>query len=374
MRLNLSEDLTLLSDSAAGFLAGASPVAAIRKRREASQPYDPAVWSDMAAMGWPAAIVPEKYEGLEIGYRGIGLLLEHIGRTVTASPMLSSALVATTFLTMAASEAQKTELLPGMASGKIQVALAVDEASHHDLSRIDTQAHKVSDGFLLSGRKTLVMNAQTADWLIVVTRSANDPSEWVHLLVDPKAAGVTMTPQALIDEAGYASVTFDAVHIDGDNRIGDETTGPAPLEYSLAVANIGLAAELYGLASQAHSVTVAYLKERRQFGVPIGSFQALQHRASHMAAELEMGLSAVRAALVAIDENDPRLYRIASAVKVKLSQVSHLVTTEAIQMHGGMGMTDEMEVGFFLKRARVAQALYGDISYHLNRYATLKGY
>lgn len=257
MRLNLGEDLTLLSGSAAGFLAAASPVAAIRKLREAGAPYDEAVWRQMAAMGWPAAIVPEEYGGLNLGYRALGLLLEHAGRTVTASPMLSSALVATTFLARAGSEAQKHSLLPGMAAGEVQVAFAIDETPHHDPAKVAIQARRAGDGFVLSGRKTMVMNAQSADRLIVVARSAADPAEWVHLLVDPGARGVTMTRQSLIDEGGYAQVAFDAVRVGDDDRIGDAENGATALNYTLAAANIGLAAELYGLAAQAHTITVA---------------------------------------------------------------------------------------------------------------------
>lgn len=374
MRLNLDEDLILLSDSAASFLADASPVAAIRTLRGGDAPFDRALWDEMVAMGWPAILAPEAYGGLAMGYRGMGLLLEHIGRTVTLSPMLSSALVATTLLVRAASEELKARLLPGMAAGRVQVALAIDETPHHAPERIEAQARRDGGGYVLNGRKGMVMNASAADWLIVVARAAENPAEWVLLLVDPRAEGITMTRQALVDEADYARIEFNAVRVAAANRIGDAGNSADALDFTLAAANIGLASELYGLASQAHRITVAYLKERRQFGVPIGSFQALQHRASHMAAELEMSLSAVRMALAALDENDPRLLRIASAVKVKLAQCAYLVTTEAIQMHGGMGMTDEVEVGFFLKRVRVAQAQFGDVSYHLNRYAALKGY
>lgn len=374
MRLILNDELELLSDSAAGFLGDAAPVSAIRGRRERGLAYDPAVWAEMAAMGWPAAIVPEEYDGLGFGYRGLGLLLEHLGRSVTASPMLSSVLIATTMVIRAGSDEQKARLLPEMAAGRMQIALAIDETAHHDPARIAMPARRDGDGYLLTGRKTAVMNAQSADLLIVVTRAQDNPQEWVHLLVDPKAPGVTIAPQALIDDAGYARVSFDGVRVPAGDRLGDAGNSADALEYTLAVANIGLAAELYGLAAEAHARTVAYLKERRQFGVAIGSFQALQHRASHMAAELEMALSAMRAALVAIDEDDPRLVRVASAAKVKLAQVAHLVTTEAIQMHGGMGMTDEVEIGFFLKRVRVARAQFGDISYHLDRFASLRGY
>lgn len=371
MSLILNDDLTMLAESAAGFLRAEAPVGAIRRLREAGQGHDPAVWRQMVDMGWPAAALPEAYGGLGFGYRGLGVLMEEMGRSLTAAPLYTSAFVAAPLILRGGSEAQKADLLPRLAAGEQTLSLAVDETPQHAPDRIAMVARPAGDGFVLSGRKLFVPDVATADRFIVAARPEGGDG-LLLLLVERDAPGLGIEPLSLVDERSHGRLVFDGVV--ATEVIGTAAEGEAVLAHALAVANIGLAAELYGIARQAHDLTVDYLKQRKQFGVLIGSFQALQHRASHMAAELEMALSALRAALLAIDEGDPRLELIASAAKLKLSRLAHLVTAEAIQMHGGMGMTDEADIGFYLKRARVAQQLYGGRSYHADRYAALKGY
>ncbi|MGD9865646.1 MAG: acyl-CoA dehydrogenase family protein [Pseudodonghicola sp.] len=373
MSLSLNEDLTMLAESAGALLRAEAPVGTIRRLREAGQGHDPAIWRQMIDMGWPAAALPEAYGGLGFGYRGLGVLMEEMGRTVTAAPLFSSAFVAAPLILRGGSEAQKADLLPRLAAGALGLSLAVDETAHHAPDRIAMMARAEGGDYVLSGLKLFVPDVATADGFIVAARSEGGAG-LLLLRVDRDAPGLEIEPLSLVDERSHGRLRFDAVQVPAQNLIGTAETGAAILGHALDIANIGLAAELYGIARQAHDLTVDYLKQRKQFGVLIGSFQALQHRASHMAAELEMALSSLRVALLAIDEEDPRLPLIASAVKVKLARVAHLVTAEAIQMHGGMGMTDEADIGFYLKRARVAQQLYGGRQYHADRYARLKGY
>ena len=371
----LTEEQTLLRDAARDWTREKSPVAALRKVRDDALPlgYDPAIWAEMGAMGWAGVIVPEAYGGSDFGHLGLGLILQETGATLTASPLLATALAGASALSLGGSDAQKAAWLPKIAAGGIVVALAIDEGPHHAPEACVMTAIK-TDGFRLNGAKTFVSEGMAADLLVVAARTEGNPGEGrgVELfLVPPDARGVSRQPLHLADSRGYAAIRFDNVEIPADAVLSG---GWATVEAVLDRVRVGLAAEMLGAASEAFRVTLDYLKTRRQFGQLIGSFQSLQHRAARMYSELELTRSAVEAALSAIDSKTSTLPELASLAKTRAGDTLHLVTNEMIQMHGGIGMTDAADAGLYLKRARVAEASLGGQTYHRDRYARLFGY
>ena len=379
MALVLNEDQLMLKDAAAGFLAEKAPIAELRRLRDegAETGYSQPLWSDMAEMGWPGIAIPEAYGGLGFGYAGLGIVLEQMGRNLSVSPLQSSILVGATAIARLGSDAQKETLLPQLAAGELTLALAIQEGNHHAPHKTALAASRDGDGWVLDGRKVLVFDGHSADTLIVVARSAGSAGEDDGLslfLVDAAAQGVNIERVVMLDSRNSATVTFDQVRVGADALLGPENQAYGPLQRVLDIANIGLSAELLGLSVEAFERTMDYLKERKQFGAAIGSFQGLQHRAAEMYAQLELARSIVLKALQAVDAEADNLSTLASACKAKLCEVATLVTNEAIQMHGGIGMTDEFDIGFFIKRARVAQQAYGDYSYHLDRFARLNDY
>lgn len=379
MALVLNEEQLMLKEAAAGFLAENASIAALRTLRDSEDPqgYDASVWQEMAQMGWAGIPVPEAYGGLDYGYTGLGIVLEEMGRNLSISPLQASILVCATAIARMGSDAQKESLLPALASGELTMALALQEGNHHAPHKTAATATATADGFEISGRKVLVADAHVADKFIVVARTAGEAGDDQGLslfLVDADAAGVSSERVTMVDSRNSGNVEFDKVSVGADQLLGELDGGYGPLQRVLDIANIGLSAELLGLSLECFERTMEYLKERKQFGEVIGSFQGLQHRAALMFAELELARSIVIKALQAIDNDDDRLSSLASACKAKLCEVATLVTNEGIQMHGGIGMTDEYDIGFFIKRARVAQQTFGDYNYHLDRFARLSSY
>jgi alkylation response protein AidB-like acyl-CoA dehydrogenase len=379
MALVLNEEQVMLKDAAAGFLAEKATVAHLRSLRDSDDErgYDPGVWREMAEMGWAGIAIPEEFGGLGYGYTGLGLVLEQAGRHLSASPLQSTVLVAATVIAELGSQAQKEQLLPAIAAGEKLVTLALQEGPHHAPGQVATTAVAEGDDWVLSGAKRLVLDAPAADSLIVIARSAGQAGETDGLsafLVDTDSAGLTVERRSMVDSRGAAALSLDGVRVSGDSLLGQPGEAWAGLSRALDIANIGLASELLGLSAEAFERTVAYLQERKQFGRVIGSFQGLQHRAAELFAELELARSIVLQALQAVDAGTEDLSLLASAAKAKLCEVAQRSTNEAIQMHGGIGMTDEHEIGFFIKRARVAQHTYGDYNYHLDRFAQLSGF
>jgi alkylation response protein AidB-like acyl-CoA dehydrogenase len=375
MALVWNEEQVMLRDAARDFLGGRAPVSHLRQLRDDGNAdgFSRDLWAEMVEMGWPAILVPEEHGGLAYGYSGLGLVLEETGRTLTPSPLLGTALTAVAALNLAGSRAQCAAILPGIAAGERIVSLACDESAQHDPRRPATTAAATADGYRLDGRKTAVIDGPAADTFLVSAASDGGVS---LLLVAADAAGVTVERYAVLDTHAAATVTFDGVALPADALLGEPGKAGALLDAILDIARIGASAELLGLAQEAFERTVAYLKERKQFGVPIGSFQALQHRAARLHAEIEMCKSVVLKALQALDQGAPaaECAELASLAKAKVSGTAHLAATEAIQMHGGIGMTDDFDIGFFLKRCRILETLYGDRYFHLDRYARLRGY
>lgn len=379
MSLVLNEDQQLLQDSAKSFCQENAPVSQLRKLRDTknSTGFDPVLWQQMAALGWAGMAVPEAYGGFEFGYGGLGVVLEETGRNLVCSPLLATVLLGASAINILGNEQQKQELLPRIVSGELLLALALDEHAIHAPSKIATTAVQSGKNYLINGSKTFVVDGHVADHLIVVARTsgATDSPAGISLfLVNPKAAGVTVTRTWMVDSRNAARVELKDVAVSANELLGPADTAFAVLDRVLDIARIGLAAEMLGGAQEAFERTLEYLKQRQQFGVLIGSFQALQHRAATMYSELELCKSLVRAALSALDDPESSqedIAQLASAAKAKLSDVFFLVSNEAIQMHGGIGMTDEFDIGFYIKRARVAQQFLGDAIFHRDRYATL---
>jgi acyl-CoA dehydrogenase len=379
MALVLNEEQVMLKDAAAGFLAEKATVAHLRALRDAAneQGYDESVWREMAEMGWAGIAIPEEFGGLGYGYTGLGLVLEQAGRHLSASPLQSAVLVAASLVLELGNQAQKEQLLPAIAAGEKLVTLALQEGRHHAPEQVAATAEAEGDAWVISGCKVLVLDAHVADTFIVIARNAGaagDTDGLCAFLVDAGAEGLSMERRAMVDSRNAGVLSLEQVRVPAENLLGEAGGAWPGLSRALDIANIGLASELLGLSTEAFERTVAYLQERKQFGRVIGSFQGLQHRAAELFAELELARSIVLRALQAIDAGEQDLALLASAAKAKLCEVAQRATNESIQMHGGIGMTDEHEIGFFIKRARVAQHTLGDYNYHLDRFAVLSGF
>ena len=379
MALVLNEEQRFLQDTAKEFLSNNAPVAALRKLRDERDPvgYAPQLWREMVELGWASIILPEQYGGLDFGFLGLGVILEESGRTLTASPLFASAVVGASAILLGGSDQQKEALLPAIAAGELTLALALEESHHHRPTRIATTLARRDDGLLINGSKCFVLDGHSADQLIVVARSSGelqDQDGLTLVLVDRNSEGVSIQRTTMVDSRNAANISFDNVQVGSDAVIGTIDQGWPVLEVVLDRGRVAIAAEMMGCALEAFDRTIEYLKEREQFGVLIGSFQALQHRAAHMQSEIELSRSVLLQALSTVDDAPDQLPLLASLAKTKLNELVNLVTNEAVQMHGGIGVTDELEIGFFLKRARVAMQVFGDTGFHKDRYATLCGY
>jgi len=370
MALVLNDEQVMLRDSARDFLSAQAPVGHLRLLRDTSDSdgISRELWSQIVDMGWSAILVPEEHGGLGYGFAGIGLVLEECGRTLTPSPLLSSAMVAAAAMVRYGSEGQKATHLPGLASGEQLMALAVDEGAHHNPETCATSAIQADSVYRISGTKNAVVDGIIANTLLVTARK--DDGSLGVFLVPADADGVQIEPVAHLDTHRAASVTLTDVELGADA----ELQGSGVIDYLLDVARIGQSAELLGIAQEVFERTMEYLKDRKQFGVPIGVFQGLAHRAAHLYTEIELCKSVVLSALRLLDSGGDDISEVASMTKAKLSEIAHLAAIEGVQMHGGMGMTDECEIGFFLKRCRILETLYGDRYFHLDRYARQRGY
>jgi alkylation response protein AidB-like acyl-CoA dehydrogenase len=375
----LSEEQQMLRDSAMAFVAERLPVAALRalRSRDGGRSLDLEVWREMADLGFAGVLIPEAFGGSAFGHVGLGQILEAQGRTLAATPLLSTALIGASALLLGGSEQQKADHLPAIVSGERTFALAFEESAHHDPAGCGLTAERVAGGYRLTGDKTFVVDAPAADMFIVSARTsgqAGDRDGVTLFLIPASAAGLSLTPLEMLDAHPAGKLRLDGVAADEASVLGEKDRGLNLLERILDRAAIGAAAEMLGAAEAAFEMTNDYLKVRKQFGQLIGSFQALQHRAAIMFTELELTRSAVMAALDAVDRDTPNVAELASLAKARAGETLHLVTNETVQMHGGIGMTDAHDAGLFLKRARVLEAMFGSESYHRSRYAMLNNF
>ncbi|WP_374386487.1 acyl-CoA dehydrogenase family protein [Sandaracinobacter sp.] len=379
MALVLTDEQRMVKESAEGFFAENAPVSQLRKLRDAADAdgFDRGLWAKMAEMGFAGVAIPEQFGGAGLGMVAAGLIQEAIGRNLSLSPFLSSAVLSATAIGKGGSADQKASLLPKIAAGELIVALAADEKARHQPASIATRAEASGNGFRLTGAKPFVLDGHVADRLIVAARTsgADDEKAGITLfLVDPKASGVGVKRRSMVDSRNAAELTLDGVQVDGADVLGEIGGGFAILEAALDAGRACLAAEMLGVSAQSFDTTVDYLKQREQFGVKIGTFQSLQHRAAHLFCEIELARSVTLKALTALDEGDERAALFVALAKAKAGDVVKLATNEAVQMHGGIGMTDEFDIGFYMKRARAAAETFGDNAFHGDRVAQLLNY
>ena len=382
MALLLNEQQQLLKDTAKEFVQKNAPIAHFRELRDKQDKtgYSKDLWKSMADLGWAGILVHEDYGGSNFGMMGLGAILEETGRNLVPSPLLSTALLGASLIQIAGSEIQKKKFLPKITEGKLTTAFALEESGKHDPLNISTSCIDRGNKLVLEGKKTFVLDGHSADLLIVVARHTEtadgkkigEEGRGLYL-VDPKQKGITISKLNMVDSRNYSDIIFDKVEINKEDQLGEMEAGGV-IEEVLERGQIGISAEMLGNALEAFDKTLEYLKERNQFGKPIGSFQSLQHRAAAMFAELELTKSSILGALNAVDENSNDRSRYASLAKFKAGETLNLVSSEAVQMHGGVGVTDEFDIGFFLKRSRVAEQIFGSSNFHLNRYAILSEY
>ncbi|WP_404302872.1 acyl-CoA dehydrogenase family protein [Alicycliphilus denitrificans] len=370
----LNEEQTMLRDSAQAFLSEQSPVTLQRQLRDDAAPlgFAPALWQQVTELGWPAATLPEHAGGLAMGYPGLGAIFELMGRHLAALPLLSHSVLAAELLLQVDDAAQQAQWLPLLARGGERLALALDESQQHRSAALRTRAEKHGDGWRIDGDKWFVIDGLGARWLIIAAQVAGEAAPALFV-VDSQAEGVALKPLHLADSRNHARITLQAVQVNAGARLALSDPAAA-LERALDCARACLAAEAHGIAREVLERTVAYLKERVQFDVAIGSFQALQHRVARLYTEVELLDSCVRAALSAIDACSPELPLLASLAKARANDLCERLLNEAVQLHGGIGVTDEFDLGLFLKRARVLQQSLGDTPFHRERYARLKGF
>ena len=379
MALVLTEDQELLAQTARDFVRTNSPVSRLRALRDGQEMgFSPDVWQEMAQLGWAGILIPEEYGGAGMGLADLAVVLEAAGRNLAPEPFLSTVLLGGQLLARAGSPEQKQAWLPGIATGEKILALAYQEArSRYDLNRVSTRATAEGDAWRLLGEKMQVLDGQNADALIVSARTSgedNDQDGLTLFLIAPDTPGVALIPQTRVDGRAAALVNLDGVKVGAESIVGTVGHGFQTLSYIVDLATVGLCAEMLGGMSQIFEDTLDYLKTREQFGVVIGSFQALKHRAANVFMEIELCRSAVMAAANAADAGESDLALLVSLAKARCSDAFVLATNEGVQMHGGIGMTDEHEAGLYMKRARAAEMTFGDAAWHRDRWARLRGY
>jgi acyl-CoA dehydrogenase len=378
MPLILTDDQQMIRDSAEGFFKDEAPVSQHRSLRDSKDAagFSRDVWAKMAEMGFAGVLVPEAHGGADMGHVAAGIILEAMGKNLSAAPMLSTAVLGATALKQGTAE-QQAKYLPLIAQGAHLLALAADEAARHKPNHVATTATPSGNGFKLNGVKGFVLDGAAADTLIVAARTGGDVGDTAGItlfLVNPKSDGVSVDRRSMVDSRGAARVTLADVQVDGADVLGGVGEGFAILEKMLDAGRACLAAEMLGVSGTSFTMTVDYLKQREQFGQKIGSFQALQHRAAHLFCEVELARSATLKALQALDECSDRAPMYVSLAKAKAGEVVILASNEGVQMHGGIGMTDEYDIGLYMKRDRGLNEFFGDAYYHADRVATMNGY
>ena len=379
MKLILSEEQQFLKDTALSFARDRTPVTHFRSLRDSNNVncWDSGIWQEMVELGWSGILVPEEFGGSDFGVGGISVIMQELGKTLTPSPLLATAVLGVSVIKMLGSEDHKKIYLPKIVSGEITTAFAIDEGHHHNPFQIETSATLSDEHWVLNGQKVFVLDGASANTILIVARTSGKPGESNGLSVfvaNKDSAGLEISQISTADCRNYANISMNNLKLSQEACLGAADMAGEIVEKGLDLARIAMAAEMLGNMEEAFEVTVNYLKERKQFGVAIGSFQALQHRAAKMFCEIELTKSAVMAAMHAADESSNDLERLSSLAKFQAGETLHLVSNESIQMHGGIGVTDEYDIGFYLKRARVAEQIFGTSEYHQARYADISGF
>ena len=378
MSLILNEEQIFLKDSAKKFALEKTPTTHFREVRdsELEDCYDEKIWQEMVSLGWSGILVPEEYGGSNFGVAGISSILEELGRTLTPSPLFSTAVVGVSLIKHANDDVKK-EILPKVVSEGLRICFALEESNHHDPLKTSCKAEKNGKTYKISGEKTFVIDGGFSDKIVIACRTSGEEGSKEGLslfILDSGSEGLTVMSTKMVDSRNAANMKFDNVTVSEEMLIGEEGNAYEIIDSVLDISRAAISAEMLGSALQAYEITLDYLKEREQFGSKIGSFQALQHRAAIMFSELELCKSCVIESITSFDEGGNDSERLASLSKAKIGEVFHLVSNESVQMHGGIGVTDEYDIGLYLKRARVAEQIFGNSDFHKNRYAELTGY
>ncbi len=379
MPLYHTEDQAMLADTARQFMAGEGAIAKqLRHWRDTNckDGFGHALWKQFAELGFTGILVDEADGGLGMGHVEAGIVLEEIGRNLTPSPFLTSSVMAATALGGASAET-KGRYLPCLLSGDSVFAVAIDEGAKHRPERIATRARRAGNGFSISGAKAFVVHGGSADMLVVAARTAgsDEDHDGITLFAVPRdASGLSQDVVRLVDSSMASHVKLDNVAVDADAVIGEVDGGRELLNRMLNAGRVGAAAESVGVAGGAFDMTTAYLKQRKQFGQLIGEFQALQHRAAHLYSEVEIARAAVIKAQQLLDAGSEKADLMVSVAKAKAGKAAGLAVREGVQMHGGIGMTDEYDIGLYMKRDRALAEFMGDLYYHADRVAKMSGY
>jgi len=379
MALVLTEEQSMLRDSARGLISDKAPVSHLRQLRDSKDAtgFSRDLWKTFAEMGFSGLLVPEDFGGSGLGCVEAGVVMEEIGRNLMPSPFLATSVLAASALSRGGSAAQKSEHLPRIADGSLLASLAIDEATKHRPLMTKMQAVRSGNGFRLVGDKAFVVDGHTAGLLVVAARTAGAAGERDGLtlfLVDPSTRGVEIERTAMVDSHNAARIRFDSVEVNADGVLGEVDQGGVLLEGVLNIGRGAVASEMVGVAEEVFGRTVSYLRERKQFGKAIGEFQALQHRAAQLYIEIEITRATVLKALQSLDTDFANAAAAVAVAKARAGSTATLAVQEGVQMHGGMGMTDQFDIGFFMKRARVCQELFGDSNFHADQLARMKGY
>jgi alkylation response protein AidB-like acyl-CoA dehydrogenase len=371
----LTDDQKMLQETAASFLSEEGSIAKqLRHWRDSgcTDGYGTALWKQFGELGLSGICIPESHGGMGLGATESALVLEEIGRNLTPSPFLTTAIVATRAIE---GTAHADRWYPEVLAGKAVLALAIDEGPRHAPEQTALEAQRKGNGFVLNGHKQFVIHGNSADMVVTAARTSGrmGQTEGITLFAVPKGAANVETT-TLVDSSKAARLRFDNVQLDADAVIGEVDVGWRPLCRALAAGSAGAAAELVGVASGASAMTLDYLRQRKQFGKLIGEFQTLQHRAAHLYAEIEIARAASFRAAQLLDSGDDQAELYVSVAKAKAADVANLAVREGVQMHGGIGMTDEHDIGLFMKREAVLGELFGDAYSHRNRVAELSGY
>jgi alkylation response protein AidB-like acyl-CoA dehydrogenase len=369
----LTEEQSILKDQASSWVETQLPVQKFREFRNSNSDggFDPEAWSAMVDMGWTGILVGENYGGSDLGYLTFGLILEQLGRQLCASPLFASAYVGATAINLGGSDAQKQHWLPKIVDGSEILTLAVDEESRHHRGSMACTATTANGGYTLNGAKTFVLEGMSATSLIVAASTADGSVQL--FLVPADSAGVTRQPMQTIDSRDYARLSLTNVAVAADAHLG-ALSGDSLYNTVLDRACAGVAMEMLGVGCYSFEMTLDYLKTRKQFGKVIGSFQALGHRAAELYSAQEMARSCAEAGVIAIDQGADDEAAMSALSKAKTGEFLFDMSNQLIQIHGGIGMTDEFDAGLYLKRARVLETTYGNQAMHRDRYATLLGF
>lgn len=378
MNFAFSEDHEMIRKSAADFVKGESSIERIRELLHDPTGYSPELYKQMADSGWLGTVIPEDFGGIGLGYVDLVCIQEELGRGLIPEPLMNSAVLAANCILHGCVDAQKQEYLPQVVAGELKLTLAAyEKQGRYELNHIETTAKKDGDSYVLNGTKCFVSDAGSSDKMIVSARtsgSATDKEGITLFLVDPKADGLTQEAVTAVDRRPRAHVTLKDVKVPASAIVGVEGNGLEALEEAVDRATVALCAEMVGGMEISLQMSVGYSKERVQFGVPIGSFQALKHKAADMYVAIEIAKSATYYAAMALDEKMKDARSAISTAKALCSDAYLKVTKEAIQIYGGIGFTDEADVHLYYKRALATSVTFGDADYHRDRYATLKGF